>query len=110
MPAATPIPALGARRALRLGFHALTDAAPLIVAQERGCFARRGLDVELRREVGRATIRDNVTYANSTPPAARRVSPGHPAGRERFRPFRPPAPVKRLHPLTHRRTMEQTAA
>jgi len=57
-PAATRLPA----RPLRIGFLALTDAAPLIVAQERGCFARRGLTVELRREVGWATIRDKVTY------------------------------------------------
>jgi ABC-type nitrate/sulfonate/bicarbonate transport system substrate-binding protein len=47
---------------LRLGFIALTDAAPLIVALENGHFARRGLRVELCREVGWATIRDKVTY------------------------------------------------
>lgn len=49
-------------RPLRLGFIALTDAAPLIVAQVLGFFARRGLAVELRREVGWATIRDKVIY------------------------------------------------
>jgi len=49
-------------RPLRLGFLALTDAAPLIVAQELGLFARRGLPVELNREVGWATIRDKVIY------------------------------------------------
>lgn len=49
-------------RPLRLGFIALTDAAPLILAQELGCFARRGLRVELCREVGWATIRDKVLY------------------------------------------------
>lgn len=48
--------------ALRLGFIALTDAAPLVAAQERGLFARRGLRVELQREVGWATIRDKVIY------------------------------------------------
>jgi ABC-type nitrate/sulfonate/bicarbonate transport system substrate-binding protein len=47
---------------LRLGFIALTDAAPLIVALEHGHYARRGLRVELCREVGWATIRDKVTY------------------------------------------------
>ncbi len=51
-----------ATRPLRIGFLALTDAAPLVVAQTRGCFARRGLTVELCREVGWATIRDKVTY------------------------------------------------
>lgn len=49
-------------RPLRLGFIALTDAAPLILAHELGCFARRGLRVELRREVGWATVRDKVVY------------------------------------------------
>lgn len=49
-------------RPLRLGFLALTDAAPLIAAKELGCFARRGLEVELCREVGWATIRDKVAY------------------------------------------------
>jgi ABC-type nitrate/sulfonate/bicarbonate transport system substrate-binding protein len=47
---------------LRLGFLALTDAAPLVVAKERGLFARRGLSIELRREVGWATIRDKIIY------------------------------------------------
>lgn len=49
-------------RPLRIGFLALTDAAPLIAAKELGCFARRGLEVELCREVGWATIRDKVAY------------------------------------------------
>lgn len=56
-PRITPAP-----RPLRLGFLALTDAAPLIVAQELDLFARRGLSVELNREVGWATIRDKVIY------------------------------------------------
>jgi len=42
------------------GFVALTDAAPLIVAKERGLFAKEGLDVALHREVSWATIRDKV--------------------------------------------------
>lgn len=52
----------GNARALRLGFVALTDAAPLVVAQELGHFRRRGLAVELGREVGWATIRDKIAY------------------------------------------------
>jgi ABC-type nitrate/sulfonate/bicarbonate transport system substrate-binding protein len=48
--------------ALRLGFIALTDAAPLVAAEEIGFFTRHGLKVELRREVGWATIRDKVVY------------------------------------------------
>lgn len=45
---------------LVLGFIALTDAAPLIVARERGFFEAEGLKVTLRREVSWATIRDKV--------------------------------------------------
>jgi len=48
--------------ALRLGFVALNDAAPLVAAHELGLFAKRGLTVQLRREVGWATVRDKVIY------------------------------------------------
>lgn len=51
-----------ASRALRLGFIALNDAAPLIVAQEMGFFQRHGLRTILSREVGWATIRDKIIY------------------------------------------------
>ena len=49
-------------RALRLGFLALTDAAPLVAAQELGLFAHYGLRVRLNREIGWATIRDKVSF------------------------------------------------
>ena len=49
-------------RPLRLGFIALSDCAPLVMAQELGLYARFGLKVELHREVGWATIRDKVIY------------------------------------------------
>jgi len=49
-------------RPLRLGFIALSDCAPLVMAQELGLYARFGLTVELHREVGWATIRDKVIY------------------------------------------------
>ncbi|MDP3073121.1 MAG: CmpA/NrtA family ABC transporter substrate-binding protein [Opitutaceae bacterium] len=49
-------------RPLRVGFVALTDAAPFAVAQELGLFARHGVEVELRREIGWATIRDKIIY------------------------------------------------
>jgi two-component system, oxyanion-binding sensor len=49
-------------RALRVGFIPLTDAAPLIVAQELGFFARHNVRVELSREVGWATIREKIVY------------------------------------------------
>lgn len=48
--------------ALRIGFIALADAAPLIVAHEMGLFRKEGVRVELRRELGWATIRDKVIY------------------------------------------------
>jgi NitT/TauT family transport system ATP-binding protein/nitrate/nitrite transport system substrate-binding protein len=43
-----------------LGFVPLNDAAPLIVALERGFFAAEGLEVSLSREVSWATARDKV--------------------------------------------------
>ncbi|MBC8041781.1 MAG: ABC transporter substrate-binding protein, partial [Opitutaceae bacterium] len=46
----------------RIGFIALNDAAPIIVAHENGFFKKHGLDVELSREVGWATIRDKVIH------------------------------------------------
>ena len=49
------------KTALDLGFIALTDAAPLIVAQTHDLFADEGLDVSLHREVSWATIRDKVS-------------------------------------------------
>jgi ABC-type nitrate/sulfonate/bicarbonate transport system substrate-binding protein len=50
------------RGPFRLGFIALADCAPLIVARELGLFAKYGVEVELHREVGWATIRDKVIY------------------------------------------------
>lgn len=47
---------------LRLGFLALADAAPLLVARERDLFARHGLRVQLTREIGWATIRDKIIH------------------------------------------------
>ena len=49
-------------RTLRIGFIALTDAAPFAVAQELGIFTRHGVGVELRREIGWATIREKIIY------------------------------------------------
>ncbi|MBK8475968.1 MAG: ABC transporter substrate-binding protein [Opitutaceae bacterium] len=50
------------RRPLTIGFLPLTDAAPLAAAQELGIFARHGLRVTLRREVGWATVRDKLLF------------------------------------------------
>ena len=64
MPSPTSKPALSSSssRPLRIGFIALDDAAPIIVAHEQGFFAQQGLHVELSREVGWATIRDKLVY------------------------------------------------
>jgi len=46
---------------VELGFIALTDAAPLIVAQEKGFFAKQGMTgVELKKQTSWAVTRDNL--------------------------------------------------
>lgn len=47
---------------IRVGFVALADCAPLAMAEELGLFKKYGLNVELHREVGWATIRDRIIY------------------------------------------------
>jgi nitrate/nitrite transport system substrate-binding protein len=48
------------KSALKLGFVPLLDAAPLVVAKERGFFRRHGLDVTLVRQPSWANVRDNL--------------------------------------------------
>jgi two-component system, oxyanion-binding sensor len=45
---------------LRIGYVALTDAAPLLAAEELGFFARQGLRVALSEEGAWAAIRDKI--------------------------------------------------
>lgn len=52
----------GSRNALKLGFVPMADCAPLVVAQELGLFKRYGLEVELCREPGWATIREKMYH------------------------------------------------
>ena len=59
-PASPATTAPGSR--IRVGFLPLTDAAPIFVAQAHGLFKKRGLEVELSREVGWATVRDKMIY------------------------------------------------
>ncbi len=47
---------------IRLGFVPLSDCAPLAVARELGIFEDYGLNVELSRELGWASIRDRIYY------------------------------------------------
>jgi len=61
---AKPNPSLRSRRKLRVGFVPLNDAAPLIMARELGLFAKFGIDVELSREVGWATICDKILFGD----------------------------------------------
>jgi ABC-type nitrate/sulfonate/bicarbonate transport system substrate-binding protein len=49
-------------RPIRVGFLPLADAAPLVAAQRRGVFARFGINVELKREVGWATVREKIRF------------------------------------------------
>jgi len=50
----------GALKKVKLGFIALTDCSPLIVAKEQGFFAERGLDVELVKQANWPGTRDNL--------------------------------------------------
>jgi nitrate/nitrite transport system substrate-binding protein len=50
----------GPPRKVTLGFIALTDAAPLIMAKELGYFAERGLDVTLVKQASWPATRDNL--------------------------------------------------
>jgi nitrate/nitrite transport system substrate-binding protein len=45
---------------LKLGFLALLDSAPLLVAKERGFFAEQGIEVELQRQSSWAALRDKL--------------------------------------------------
>ena len=49
-------------RLVRIGFVPLTDAAPLVVAAERGFFADEGLRVVLERQIGWGNVRDKLTF------------------------------------------------
>ena len=49
-------------RPLRVGFVPLTDCAPLVMAQKLGLFQKFGLNVQLSRELGWATVRDKIVH------------------------------------------------
>ena len=66
---------------VRIGLLRLTDAAPVIVAAEKGLFAKRGLDARLSIEPSWANVADKLTYrqldaAVMLPPLAIAVSLG----------------------------------
>jgi nitrate/nitrite transport system substrate-binding protein len=45
---------------VKLGFIALTDAAPLIIAKEKGLFDKHGVNVELNKQASWGALRDNL--------------------------------------------------
>ncbi|MBW8812918.1 MAG: ABC transporter substrate-binding protein [Caulobacterales bacterium] len=50
----------------RLGFIALTDSSPLIIAKERGLFAKYGMpDVEVLKQPSWAGVRDNLVLGSA---------------------------------------------
>ncbi|MCU0527414.1 MAG: ABC transporter substrate-binding protein [Elainella sp. Prado103] len=50
----------------KLGFIALTDAAPLIIAKEKGLFAKYGMpDVEVLKQASWAVTRDNLELGST---------------------------------------------
>jgi nitrate/nitrite transport system substrate-binding protein len=49
----------------RLGFIALTDASPLIIAKERGLFTKYGLpDIEVLKQASWGAVRDNLVLGS----------------------------------------------
>lgn len=50
----------------KLGFIALTDAAPLIIAKEKGLFAKHGMpDVQVMKQASWAATRDNLELGSA---------------------------------------------
>lgn len=53
-------------RSAKLGFIALTDSAPLIIAQEKGFFAKHGMtDVQVTKQSSWGTTRDNLVLGSA---------------------------------------------
>lgn len=48
--------------AVRIGFVALVDGAPLLAADALGFFQKQGVAVELSREIGWATVREKIIH------------------------------------------------
>jgi nitrate/nitrite transport system substrate-binding protein len=50
----------------RLGYIALTDAAPLVIAKEKGLFAKHGVgDVDVARQASWGAMRDNMALGSA---------------------------------------------
>jgi nitrate/nitrite transport system substrate-binding protein len=48
------------RAKLKVGFIPIIDCAPVVLAEELGAFERQGLEVEIRRDVSWANVRDKL--------------------------------------------------
>ena len=48
------------KKIVKLGFIALTDCAPLVIAKEMGFFTKYGLEVQITKEASWAVIRDKI--------------------------------------------------
>jgi ABC-type nitrate/sulfonate/bicarbonate transport system substrate-binding protein len=48
------------RAKLKVGFIPIIDCAPIVMAEELGAYERQGLEVEIRREVSWANVRDKL--------------------------------------------------
>ena len=48
------------RPRLKVGYIPIIDCAPIVLAEELGAFERQGLEVEIRREVSWANVRDKL--------------------------------------------------
>src|SRR5215510_13740602 len=48
------------RPRLKVGFIPIIDCAPIVLAEELGAYERHGLEVEIRREVSWANVRDKL--------------------------------------------------
>ena len=59
--AATVAMAAVEKKDLKIGFIPLTDCAALVIAKEKGFFAKHGLNVELSKEASWANVRDKMT-------------------------------------------------
>ena len=67
-PAPSPVNAADAPEVTtaKLGFIALTDSAPLIIAKEKGLFAKYGMpDVEVAKQASWAVTRDNLELGSA---------------------------------------------
>jgi len=48
------------KKVVKLGFIALTDCAPLVMAKELGLFTKYGIEIQLTKEASWAVIRDKI--------------------------------------------------